>query len=649
MKKHLIILLFCAIPLTVHAAEMLNTKDSFQLARAVKLGRSSSESSMLSREFLPGTGGGTTFCPANCAQCDGSGNCTRCKTGYLLSGGQCVTCPTGHTCDGTENTGCDSGYYSYNGSCKICPAHYASCSGSNVTCQAGYYRTENNGYSCKICEAGYYSSVGATSCTKCSSGNYASGTGNASCISCSEITISGGAGLCTACTISGTCTSIECNSGYELNTAGNACVEEPKTCMALATKNNSNVIAATDASSFSAALSSDKSIILVDGDISGLSTAALGSKKLVGPKYFSDIALCQAQATPTATFASSANLTISGGEINQLNLTFTMEDKTKDAVSGSGTIKDASITTKLNKSVVSASGKITLAGTVTLNNQQVDGDNYANTYILTTQGGSVEITGKTTLSGTADYGLGLGSKTTATVSSTGTLVLNMPEVFVGIDLENNSTFTANGPVKFDANARSAIGYISVEKAVINLNASGNYIKTSYSGLMQTHGDINIKGSTTIECVRTASNNCESCGCKAIDSHETYSNSVNSVTINAPVTLVNFNKSQGTTYPTTSGDTILSVVGGTLKINSTIESKAGYGKVLINGETMNMSSSGAILGASYLYGRGSSFSVSAGAKLKLGGICKKATTSGTLSSVTYDNAIKTPVSPFTGGC
>lgn len=81
--------------------------------------------------------------------------------------------------------------------------------------------------------------------------------------------------------------------------------------------------------------------------------------------------------------------------------------------------------------------------------------------------------------------------------------------------------------------------------------------------MQTHGDINIKGSTTIECVRKA-NDCETCGCKAIDSHETYSNSVNSVTINAPVTLVNFNKSQGTSYPTISGDTILTVVGGTLK-------------------------------------------------------------------------------------
>jgi len=649
MKKHLIILLFCAIPLTVHAAEMLNTKDSFQLARAVKLGRSSSESSMLSREFLPGTGGGTTFCPANCAQCDGSGNCTRCKTGYLLSGGQCVTCPTGHTCDGTENTGCDSGYYSYNGSCKICPAHYASCSGSNVTCQAGYYRTENNGYSCKICEAGYYSSVGATSCTKCSSGNYASGTGNASCISCSEITISGGAGLCTACTISGTCTSIECNSGYELNTAGNACVEEPKTCMALATKNNSNVIAATDASSFSAALNSDKSIILVDGDISGLSTAALGSKKLVGPKYFSDIALCQAQATPTATFASSANLTISGGEINQLNLTFTMEDKTKDAVSGSGTIKNSLITAKLNKNVISASGKITLSGTNTIKALSVS-DTEKTLYILSApnSSGTFEFTdGTTTLDGKASYGIYLNEGKMTTASSS--VFKSNAEVYT-LFYNYGGTVTANGPIKVTKTVTTILDQVGVHSSTepaFSLNAAGNVLAAYYTALGATDGSITVNGSTTINF--SDNPNGDKSSKKAFSSWEVYSNSDVKMTINAPVTVTGMKKGIDYQYPNSTGDELFYMVGGNIKINSTVESTTNIGKVLTNGDTMSMSSSGAILGASYLYGRGSSFSVSAGAKLKLGGVCKKATTSGTLSSVTYDNAVTTPVSPFTGGC
>lgn len=552
---------------------------SFQLAKAVKLGRGNAYSVSGQAELA----GKTELtkekpCDKNCVSCDKTtGTCSKCASGYYLYENACHTCPQYATCDGSDDFSC--------------PAPQ-------------YFKMD-------------------LTCYKCSD------------------TIE----HCTACSDATKCT--ECESPYVVSDTGDSCIEPP-TCATAAMQNNTNVAAATDASSFYAAMDSGKSVILIDGDISGLATTALGSKKLVGPKYFSDIEICKTQTTPTVTFASSSNMTISGGEINQLNLKFTLNDKSKNAVSGSGIIKDSTISAHLSNNVVSATGKITLSGDVTILSEKDDGDNYANQGVLATEGGTIEIAGKTTLKGESSYGLRMGSKTTVTINSSGTLILNMPDVFVGIDLENDSTFTANGPVKFESAASSAIGYITTGKAVINLNASGNYIKTTYSGLMQTHGDINIKGSTTIECIRKA-NDCETCGCKAIDSHETYSNSVNSVTINAPVTLVNFNKSQGTSYPTISGDTILTVVGGTLKINSTIESKAGYGKVLINGDSMSMSSSGAILGASYLYGNGSKFSVSAGAKLKLGGTCKKAASSGTLSSVTYDKAVTSPVSPFTGGC
>lgn len=68
-----------------------------------------------------------------------------------------------------------------------------------------------------------------------------------------------------------------------------------------------------------------------------------------------------------------------------------------------------------------------------------------------------------------------------------------------------------------------------------------------------------------------------------------------------------------------------------------------------GDSQSMSASSAILGAGYLYGYGKNMTVSSGARLKLGGVCKKATASGTMSTVTYDKATTTPPSPFTGGC
>ncbi|MBR1945163.1 MAG: hypothetical protein IJ846_02575, partial [Alphaproteobacteria bacterium] len=102
-------------------------------ARAVKLGRSTGSGTSSSYQFQPANNGGsgkTTFCPANCAQCNGN-TCTRCKSGYLLSNGQCTTCPTGFTCSGDGSTTCSR------------------------TCSAGYYR-DSNDCSCVKCTAGTY-------------------------------------------------------------------------------------------------------------------------------------------------------------------------------------------------------------------------------------------------------------------------------------------------------------------------------------------------------------------------------------------------------------------------------------------------------------------------------------------------------------
>lgn len=499
---------------------------------------------------------------------------------------------------------CNSSYYLYDNTCSTCP-QYATCNGTpDMTCPApGYFQMDKKCYTC---------SSAIQYCTACE-----------------------GANKCTAC-----------ESPYVVSEETGQC-EQPPTCGAAVMQANSDVAAPTDAATFYEALSSGKNIILVETDMTVSASTSLGSKKLVGPKYFSDVAICASMATPTLTYGSTATLTMSGGEINQLNLSFQTSDTSVDAVSGSGTIRDASITSKMMRNTVKATGKITLAGSVTATSQQRNSTGYAIQSVLQsdTTSGSFDITGTTTVKGAADYGLKINTGSKTTIASTGSLIWAITDGFVGIDLENNSTFTANGPVKFEQPVSSAIGYITTGKAVINLNASGNYIKTTYSGLMQTHGDININGSTTIECFRAQG----SSSCTAIDSHETYSSSVNSVTISAPLTLVNFNKIHDSQYPTIYGDTILSIVGGTLKINSTIESKANIGKLMLNGESMSIGSSGAVLGATYMYGYKRGVTVSAGAKMKLGGVCRKAASGGTMTVPDSGNAVTSPISPFTSGC
>ena len=571
-------LCFAALPAA--RAGVFDDAGSFQLAKAVKLGRGATVTSNLAGQI----GGKAEMstekdCDPNCANCDKkTGTCLRCEENYYLYDNACHDCPQYAKCDGT----------------------------SDFTCPVPEYFKE--GFLCHKC-----------------------------------------ADLiphCTACVNETKCTA--CEAPYVLSDDGTACVEAP-TCAGTVAKDES-VAMATDAATFAEALQSSKNVIFIANDISGATTVNLGSKKLVGPKYFSDIAMCKTEATPTVSFAKTAKMTISGGEINQISLKFGLDNSKETAVSGSGTIKDASISAEMVYAVVASTDKITLDGNVVLTAEKDNDDGYANQMNLLAKDGNIEIKGKTTLKGNSSYGIHISKNANVTVAKSGELRMDMPNIFVGVDLDDNGVFTANGPVIFDSPASSAIGYIAIGKPVISLNANGNYIKTTYSGFMQTAGTININGSTTVECITgTGKNDCETCGCNAIDSHETYSNSVNYVTINAPLTLLNFKRKQGDTYPTISGDEILSMVGGTLKINDVIESTAGAGKVLINGENQTMSANGAILGASYLFGYGKQFNVSAGARMKIGGVCKKASSSGTIKDVTYDKPAKTPPAPFNSGC
>ena len=216
MNKIFLLFLFLILPASADAADIFNTASSFNIAKAVKLGRGKAYS--VAADSSLNTGAGKTEiaqkidCDANCSKCDTStGTCSACKTGRYLLNNLCLSCSTISVSNGT------------------CTA----CSGSNscsaVSCNSGYYLTGSNKCGCL---AGTYVSAG--NCVTCPSGTYSSGSNQGSCRPCSDIRVNIGSNQyvnCSACSSTGSCTSYSCPAGYYTKRSG-GCGQCPTGCSA---------------------------------------------------------------------------------------------------------------------------------------------------------------------------------------------------------------------------------------------------------------------------------------------------------------------------------------------------------------------------------------------------------------------------------
>lgn len=90
---YIFILLCCMAPFNGHIEEFLQTKNSFLLVKAVKLGRSSVESN----NILSSTAGKNELlkkCDPNCSNCNKvTGECLACDSGRFLNENLCLVCP----------------------------------------------------------------------------------------------------------------------------------------------------------------------------------------------------------------------------------------------------------------------------------------------------------------------------------------------------------------------------------------------------------------------------------------------------------------------------------------------------------------------------------------------------------------------------
>ena len=168
MKKLLFFLICCAVPITADAANIFNFNDSFNIAKAVKLGRGSAYSVNASSNLNPGGQiSDKKSCSTGCTSCDTStGTCSGCSGGYYLSGGTCVACSTIPVRNGTcaycmgdedyvscERAECNTGYFDDYGSCESCSYTIDNCA-----------ECDSTGSTCTKCNSGYTLADDGKSC-----------------------------------------------------------------------------------------------------------------------------------------------------------------------------------------------------------------------------------------------------------------------------------------------------------------------------------------------------------------------------------------------------------------------------------------------------------------------------------------------------
>lgn len=240
-----------------------------------------------------------------------------------------------------------------------------------------------------------------------------------------------------------------------------------------------DVAAAEDSAGLTTALASGKNIILVTKSFDLSSTVNLGSKKLVGPKYFTSTPSCVSEETPTLNFTqiASTGISMSSGEINKINLksSITSTNTTNAVIRGSGTITDVS-GTLVNKppfNYINATGAITFTGTNKLDSQVTE----INTRFLTSSSGALmKVQGTVTIDGIYRQALLPGGG--LHITSTGSLVYNGTSYYEAIVINGDTTidgsFIVNGDASsvYTASSSTAYSILDQRTGAMTIASSG---------------------------------------------------------------------------------------------------------------------------------------------------------------------------------
>ena len=669
-------------------AESLSTSvNSFQLAKATFLPDTKDDLGFSGRDAASsGYGQGDVCKDYPLSQCPANGTCsscvtnfnrkklTGCKSGYKISGNACVpsTCATlnsGYAASMPSNSVCIK--VSQYGLTCYSNCRNISCGSYPVNCPAemtgdSYTANGITYQSCPDCPASTSSSSTTVySCTtrKCKI---------TSCPSTQKLNSAG-----TACiNKDDTCPTNyykSCETGTqgdpkytELGTACYQCKpKEPETCKAYVEDvfKNSNYTFIGSMSDLQHALIDNKNNFVIVNDFTLTADIDLSGKTMMGAAEIAAASpLCAKKQKITTTHQITTNNSTEFKKLifaNKLDENSSFDyNSQKDRpamITGGGTMRDIELVYNPRQTSVGSDGTkyyssnyyfphLKAKGTLNLYNIKSTG--MRNLY--TTGTSTLNIKGYVDIVYDATDGSGeaiaLSGTPTINIESGGTLSYKGPGAFMESDSLTNErlnsfTIKINGSTNYQP-SRTYGNYIYVfSKGTIDIN-SPQTIKGSVR--VPEGSTLNINAKTIFEAINPGSTE------QAINSE--YRSYIN---INAPVYFNNFKAITDPTY-WLGGDGVLG--GGYIYINSDFitNTRTGFGQYTWI-DTVTFGPKANVRGLArmrldYDYAD-ATFTISTGAKLEIGGVCKRATSSRTLKGEKKNilDFTSPPNPPFSGGC
>ena len=409
--------------------------------------------------------------------------------------------------------------------------------------------------------------------------------------------------------------------------------------------------AAKDMASFKAALGSGVSEIGITASFTVNEDVNLYGKKIYPASKYTGSPKCS--STPKPTLEITGHVALNNALIDGVNLNITGGSYKDYLVSGNGTLKDMDLATSYYAFMFNGN-TVNLQGTINLSGSGINLDN----------GSSLNIAGTLSIAGSENSAtIKLENSSKMTVASSGKFSYTGRAGTMGVvEAKTGSKAIFNGPLVIKpvtgTNYQPGVwsGLSGYSGGSFELNANGNVIESYHSAIYMSSSDtyttsLKINGSTTLSMKNTGSTN----GQHAIEAWGgNYGNkSKFTIDINAPLTVTGLYGYSGE-YEISQADHLFYILDTTINVNSTVTTNTGIAKLLRN--NLNMKAGGSIMGLSKYSNEGSGTTTyTSGTKLKIGGVCKKATkTESKVGSsqkyytinVTSSNSLG---SPFTGGC
>ncbi len=413
------------------------------------------------------------------------------------------------------------------------------------------------------------------------------------------------------------------------------------------------------------AMASSNATVAVLADVSLPDNINLGTKKLVGPKYFTASSLCTSMSTPTITSSAKTIDLGTSGTFKQLNASFNASSYNDILFNGSGTIDTVSISSNGKGTIFNSDGStMNLNGTINVDGTFTSG--YCN-YTKLNNSGKIYVNGPLNISGSAAMTFDLDNSSTFEIKSGGNLKYTASGWGQLFEANNSSIIKLGGPVTMPSintggNSNYSYGFHKIfymwKGTKLYLNGSGNTFKAGGYFVYASSGSLDgatteINGSTSVSMSYTG----QKIAFK-ID-HGNYHNPAGyKAIITAPVTISGLNAYTGS-YAISQADHMFYLLDATLDISSTV-SNSGTGAYIRNIRgSFEFRNGSYISGVNNVYsdiyvnsGGTPKINIYTGAKIKIGSTCKKATSNKTYvgtSTTAYEATWTSPPSPYTGGC